>query len=126
VEPKRSEAPNLCKEPPCRGDRSTSLPSDVAWSQLVPLYDLGDKETLSTEKIRAIAGYKTSRRFHVPAWSADVSGRFHVADLLLPVATHKYALLNVAKVEARMSMYGWVLLHSCLVRFIACDDGRFD
>ncbi|OGQ78052.1 MAG: hypothetical protein A2289_21185 [Deltaproteobacteria bacterium RIFOXYA12_FULL_58_15] len=99
---------------------------DVRWSQLVPLFDLGSKETLTAEQIRAITAYRTSRRFHVPAWSTEVSGRFYVADFLLPVAADKEALSGIASVEARMSVFGWVLLHSCLVRFLARDDGRFD
>src|SRR3712207_7359121 len=39
-----------------------------------------------------------------------------VADLLTPMALEKQALRGRARVVARLSRFGWVLLHSCLVR----------
>jgi hypothetical protein len=43
------------------------------------------------------------------------------------VPLHRAALRgDDTHVVARMSRLGWVLLHSCLVRFLARDDGRFD
>lgn len=107
----------------CDFDRDVK---EVPWTQLVPLLDLVNEDSLSKEQIRAITSYRTSRRFHVPAWSAEVGGRFHIAEFLLPVSVHKEALMTDGCVKARMSRYGWFLLHSCLVRFLARDDGRFD
>jgi hypothetical protein len=99
---------------------------EVPWSQLVPLIDLGEASTLTTEEIVSLRGYQYSRRFYVPPWSADVKGSNFVADFLRPVAIDKNALTTVATVRAGLELHAWLLLHSCLVRFLARDDGRFD
>ena len=99
--------------------------ADAEWSQLCPLVDLGAWEELSPGERDVLRRYRYSRRFYVPPWSAEVQGRCHVADFLRPVAIHKTALNQVAALQASLTYYSWILLHSCLVRFLARDDGRF-
>ena len=98
---------------------------EVAWSQLVPLVDLGSDRDLSDGELATLRGYRYTRRFYVPPWSDAVKGRHHVADFLRPVAVHKKALTDTT-VMAGLDLYAWLLFHSCLVRFLARDDGRFD
>jgi len=105
-------------------DLARSL-ADVSWTQLVPIFDIAARGNLGSDQLAAVKSFRTSRRFYIPPWSEAVRPLVHVAELLLPVACHKRALDSAATVEARMSRYGWVLLHSCLVRFLARDDGRF-
>ena len=99
---------------------------DVEWSQIIPLHYLGNESSISQEEHSALKRYKYSRRFYVPSWSRSTDGDIYVADFLRPVSIHKTALLNVANVESRLDFYSWMLFHSCLVRFMARDDGRFD
>ena len=106
----------------CDIDRDVSK---APWSQLVPLFEVSADEPTAQE-IAALRRYSQSRRFYVPPWSSNVEGCHYVADFLRPVAIDKHALLNVARVEAKLTYAAWVLLHSCLVRFLARDDGRFD
>lgn len=95
---------------------------DCAWTQLVPLVTLGvDAES----RLKQLRAYNYSRAFYVPPWPQG--DRLHrLADFTRPVAAHKGVFNGVAKVIARMQYPAWVLLHSCLIRFIARDDGRFD
>ncbi len=97
----------------------------VTWSQLVPLVDITE-QVVTEEDLTSLTRYRYSRRFYVPPWSDEVSDRHYIADFLRPVAIHKNALFNVANIEIKLSYHGWILLHSCLVRFLARDDGRFD
>lgn len=93
---------------------------DVEWTQIVPMFPAPDEKDLIAKHRR----YMIFRQFLVPAWSGGDGD--HIADFLRPVSLHRAALADVAKLEARMSVYGWLLLHACLVRFLAREDGRFD
>ena len=42
------------------------------------------------------------------------------------MTVHKSVFPEHARVVARMQYAAWVLLHSCLVRFLARDDGRHE
>ena len=98
--------------------------SGVEWTQVVPITELLAAPTQQEQQ--DLASYRLSRRFFLPPWTEGKSSHGFVADFLRPVALHKGAVGNVAKVVSRMSRVGWILLHSCLVRFLARDDGRFD
>lgn len=99
-------------------DRATA-----PWTQLVPIINLG--VDLTSAKLVSIQRYQTSRAFYIPPWKQEVEERFMIADLLRPVAAYKEAFDEAAQVEARLARPGWVLLHSCLVRFLCRDDRRF-
>lgn len=92
----------------------------VPWSQIVPLSFADSSETA----LRDFRSYKFARRFYVPPWSSNES--HYVADFIVPVTIHKTALKTIATLQARLTMRAWTLLHSCIVRFLARDDGRND
>lgn len=96
--------------------------ADVAWTQIVPLRDVS---AANAEQLSALRAYQPSRRFFVPPWPGLPHGEQYAADLLLPVALHKQAVGSAAQVVARISRQAWALLHGCLIRFLARDDGRF-
>jgi hypothetical protein len=95
--------------------------SDVQWAQLVPLFDVDANDG----DLLALRSYEYSRRFYVPDWTGGTAKHF-VAELTMPVTVDRLALINVARLTAHLSRLSWILLHSCLVRFLARDDGRFD
>jgi hypothetical protein len=100
--------------------------NEVTWTQVVPLVAIDDSK-ISGGRLNDLLQYKLSRRFYVPAWPVSPPPKKHYfADFLRTVPIHRNAFGGHAKVLARMTEFYWVLLHSCLVRFLARDDGRFD
>lgn len=106
----------------CDLDRSLDR---VPWAQAVPIFELGGREDVSDVELQALRRYSQSRRFYVPDWLESEKYTHRFADLTMPVTVAREALEGAARL-ARLSLAGWVLLHSCLVRFLARDDGRFD
>ena len=97
---------------------------EVEWTQIVPITEIVAGPT--QQERQDLAAYRLSRRFYLPPWGHGEGHHGFVADFLRPIALHKGAVGTVAAVVTRMSVVGWILLHSCLVRFLARDDGRFD
>ncbi|MDH5671173.1 MAG: hypothetical protein OEZ06_03435 [Myxococcales bacterium] len=97
--------------------------NDVPWTQIVPTVDLGT--TVDRQHLDVFRRYQYSRRFYVPPWPSG-DGHHRFADFTRPVTIHKAAFVGPAQVVGRMQQPAWVLLHSCLVRFLARDDGRYD
>jgi hypothetical protein len=96
---------------------------EVPWAQIVPIELFAD---LTKEEIEKYKNYQLSRAFYIPEWSGDVTGQHGIADFCRPVTISREALAAHAKVVARLTRYSWILLHSCLVRYLARDDGRCD
>lgn len=95
----------------------------VPWTLIVPTVDIG--EGVDARALSTFRGYRYSRRFYVPPWPrGDRCHRF--GDFTRTVALHKTAFAGPARPVARMQLAAWVLLHSCLIRFLARDDGRHD
>ena len=99
--------------------------SKAPWTQLVPIRDVVPLSDVGAGILADFTAYRLSRRFYVPPWPGTTE-RLRYADFLAPVAADKEAIPENAEVVARMSLTGWILLHSCLVRFFCRDDGRFD
>lgn len=97
---------------------------DTPWTQLVPLIELA--ASLTEYDIANLRSYQAARKFYVPPWPGAGSKNHHLADFTRPVPIHKAAFDAHAHVVARVNYPAWVLLHSCLVRFLCRDDGRFD
>lgn len=97
---------------------------EVAWAQVAPIGVIS--EGLNPEYLRDFRSFRLNRVFYIPNWEGPEGDRAYYADFLRPVAMHKQAVLEKAEVVARMSRAGWALLHCCLIRFMARDDGRFD
>ena len=96
---------------------------DVQWSQIVPIVDLGSD--FPPEQIAIFRRYRHYRQFYLPPWAATAGDHHYVADFLRPVTIHKKAFAR-AEVLARLTYKGWLLFHSCVVRFLARGDGRND
>lgn len=97
------------------------------YSQLIPIFDISNIHTLTAENLVTLRKYQYTNRFYIPAWPIINSGLDYLAEFTLPVLVEKELLFNdKVKILARLSYVGWILLHSCIVRFLARDDGRFD
>ena len=95
---------------------------DVTYAQLVPLIELNP--SLRPELLPALRRYAYSRRFYLPDWQPQRQLHFF-AEFTMPVTVHRKALLSSGKRLASLSRVSWILLHACLVRFLARDDDRF-
>lgn len=105
----------------CDFDRSIS---EVPWTQVVPIEEVQPLASLSPDILVPYTRYQFARRFYLPPWPG-ASELLRYSDFLSPVTADKTALPRHARVVARLNRKGWVLLHSCLVRFLCRDDGRF-
>ncbi|HVZ85563.1 MAG TPA: hypothetical protein VHG72_01225 [Polyangia bacterium] len=106
----------------CDFDRAIE---DVAFTQVVPVWNLGAASRLPEETRVSFRRYRYYTQFYFPPWDAGSDDQVFVADFLRPVTIHKNALRN-ASVVARLNRVGWILFHACVVRFLARDDGRED
>lgn len=98
---------------------------DVEWSQLVPIVGVPAPQ-VTKQALGDYRAYKHSRLFYLPPWSQEVADRLLLADFLRPVTVTRDAVLQGKQVVARMGRPGWVLLHSCIVRYLARYDTRFE
>jgi len=98
---------------------------DEQRSLIAPLVALPDE--LPEARLRALRKYEYSRQFYVPSWPDTDAPRHHLVDFMQNATIHKDALRNGStQVVARLQFPSWALLHLCLVRYLARDDGRFD
>lgn len=97
---------------------------DLPWTQIAPILELPDGAA-DRQFLSDLQAYRASRYFYVPDWCADPPERHFMVELARPVTVDKRAVL-AADVNAQLSRFSWILLHACLVRFLARDDGRFD
>lgn len=97
---------------------------EVRWSQVVPVVIVPQAD-IDRANLQGTRSYNTSRSFYLPPWPG--SGGVHgVASFLMPVTIDKRGLTSEkAQVKARLSYIAWVLLHSCMIRFLARGDRRF-
>jgi hypothetical protein len=96
---------------------------DEQWALIVPVISLPDA-AVATD-LRALRRYEYSRKFYLPPWCEDPS--HHLADFTQFITIDKSAFTkDFAKVVARLRFESWALLHACIVRYLARDDGRFD
>lgn len=90
-------------------------------------FTLGSETGKSSCRFEAdliVVDHQLFRLFYVPPWQ-DAQNATLVADLTNAVSLHKQALREKVKVVARLGHPGWVLLHACVVRFLARGDGRW-
>lgn len=68
--------------------------------------------------------YKFYKKVFIPRWCADENDYY--IDLTIMNSIEKQYLINHSNITARLNFKTWLLLHSCLVRYLARDDGRND
>lgn len=77
------------------------------------------------EIVNGLRTYNSYKKFFVPSWE-NSSRQEYIVDFTLICSVDKVCLNSKAIVTARLTQKSWVLLHSCLVRYLARDDGRHD
>lgn len=98
---------------------------EVPFTQAFPVWDLGAADRLGVDELAKYRSYSGYRQFYLPPWPGS-SPNVRLADFLRPVTIHRQGLQRHGRVTARLTFKSWALLHGCLVRFLARDDGRGD
>ncbi|HEU4726399.1 MAG TPA: hypothetical protein VFT22_00855 [Kofleriaceae bacterium] len=97
--------------------------SEVAHSTIVPLVPID----ATADKLPVLRSYSYYRQFYVPPWRDDTQQAHRMAMFVNPVTIEKKAFReDCARIVARLDFGAWALLHLCLIRFMARDDGRHD
>lgn len=99
--------------------RESVFPHLTHVSPLMPI-----PNDIPTDILNNLKKYKLYKRVFIPKWG-DEGNDFYI-DLTIMNSIEKQCLINRSNVMARLNFKTWVLLHSCLVRYLARDDGRHD
>jgi hypothetical protein len=91
-------------------------------TQVTPLIPI--ESDLPMDILSNLKKYKLFKRMYIPGWQKSTCDYY--LDFTLINSIEKNCLIKNAPVVARLHLKSWVLLHSCLVRYLARDDGRND
>jgi hypothetical protein len=97
---------------------------DCSNTQICPLRPL--PFDAPTNAVSELQNYKPYRKFYIPCWTPSKTLLGYIADLTLICTVEKLCLIQHVSVLARMEKIPWLILHSCLVRYLARSDGRHD
>lgn len=82
---------------------------------------------ISPDHLSVLRRYEYYKQFYVPPWPGAPDQDHRLADFMQLVTIEKAAFRpDCARVVARLQFPAWALLHACIVRYLARDDGRFD
>lgn len=104
----------------CDLQRDLDPPS---FTHIVPLVPLVKEDPEST--ISGLRSYDSWKRFYIPNWDSIGELGFYI-NFTCICSIDKKCLSKNTELSARLTRTSWVLLHSCLVRYLARDDGRHD
>lgn len=103
-------------------DLHRELPSPH-FSHITPLIPL---DVDAPDKVmRGLRSYDSYKKFFIPPWDGSAQQGF-IIDFTQMGSVDKKCLLDITELTARLTSKSWLLLHSCLVRYLARDDGRHD
>jgi hypothetical protein len=102
-------------------DIDRTLPSPH-FTHITPLVPLGDDDS---QVVSDLKRYQIYKKFYVPPWEGQEKLGFY-ADFTYMCSVDKECLRDHAALKARLTWKSWLLLHSCIVRYLARDDGRHD
>jgi hypothetical protein len=98
---------------------------DIEFSHLSPLIELRQDEPESI--LIGLKAYSSYKKFYIPSWNEKTHPGYFL-DFTHMCSTHKSCLFNanLVNLSARMGRLSWLLFHSCIVRYLARDDGRHE
>ncbi len=97
---------------------------DFKYTHICPVEKV--PEHTAEELQNGFYSYSTYKRFYLPVWQRTDTGRGYFIDFTQMCSVERDGLIRHAQLQARMSRKSWFLFHSCLVRYLARDDGRHD
>lgn len=103
-------------------DLSRTDASDVNFTHIVPLENI--PSDIEEDFQAGLKKYKFYKQFYLPKWDSSAQECF--LNFAKICSIEKNLLTTKGSRVARLRQTSWVLLHSCLVRYLARDDGRHD
>ena len=103
-------------------DLHRDLPSPH-FSHITPLISL-DANT-PDGVFKGLRAYNSYRKFYIPPWDSSVAHGF-IVNFTFMCSVDKKCLLTLTELTTRLTFKSWILLHSCMVRYLARDDGKHD
>lgn len=100
-------------------DSSGTIPHLTHITPIIPI-----REDIPANLLSDLKKYKLYKKLYLPDWNGGLV--HYYIDLTLINSVEKTYLVNHAQIAARLHFKTWLLLHSCLVRYLARDDGRHD
>lgn len=97
---------------------------NVKFTHICPLTKLPD--ATPEELLGTLHTYSTYKKFFLPDWDSSNTSKGYYIDFSKMCSIAKDGITKNAKLKARMGRHSWLLFHSCLVRYLARDDGRND
>ena len=93
------------------------------FSHITPLIPID--EDAPDGVVKGLQSYDSYRRFYIPSWDASTIHGYAI-DFTSICSVDIQCLQNRTELTTRLTFNSWILLHSCLVRYLARDDGRHD
>ena len=75
--------------------------------------------------INGLRSYNSYRKFYIPSWDSSITHGF-IINFTFMCSVDKKCLLALTELATRLTFKSWLLMHSCMVRYLARDDGRHD
>jgi hypothetical protein len=105
----------------CDFDRSLS---EIPFTNITPLHMI--ETTTPKDILSGLKNFQNYKRMYIPTFSGD--NEYYI-DFTKIMTVSKEFLKNqdISKIKkAELTFASWVLLHSCIIRYFARDDGRND
>lgn len=95
------------------------------YSNVIPLQEIDPSIPEST--LDSLKKYVPYKKHFIPTWNEELTPIGFIADFTKICTIEKKVLISDTSIKQKeMSQLSWFLLHSCLVRYLARDDGRHD
>lgn len=100
------------------------ITGDFPFTHISPLLKVPDD--ISENFRTGLRQYSTYKRFFIPPWERPTREPGFFMEFPKMCSVEREGLAGKTTVLARMNRVSWLLFHSCLVRYLARDDGRND
>ncbi|MCP4392768.1 MAG: hypothetical protein GY804_00595 [Alphaproteobacteria bacterium] len=95
------------------------------YSNIIPLQEI--KPSIPADALNSLKKYIPYKKHFIPTWDEELTPIGFVADFTKTCTIEKKVFISDTSIKIKeMTQLSWFLLHSCLVRYLARDDGRHD
>lgn len=95
---------------------------DINYTNLAPVSKIQD--SIDETILNSLRQFQSYKKIRFPDTVYNTNG--YLLDFTQTCSVNKKYLLENAQKTHELSLTGWVLFHSCIVRYFARDDGRHD
>ena len=95
--------------------------NNLPYTQVAPLFEINDTD-IDKDILNDLKDYQSFKKFYYQM----IDGKHYILDFTQICTLDKSFLKSKVNKIKELSYSGWILLHCCLVRYFARDDGRDD